>query len=170
MYIYGTTPKNTFYMKIMCTYMCHEPNTAALHFGICTFLNYKWHFFQCWLAQFPIGRPNLMIFASPIFQISRFPYFQIFWTNFPDIQISRFPGFQIFFKRSFQISRFFWTNFPDFQNESGNLEIWKVSPKNREIWKSGNLESWKSGNLETSSKKTWKSANLEIWKLNLLCM
>ena len=39
---------------------------------------------------------------------------------------------------NFQIFRFFLPKFPDFQNESGNLRIWKFRSEN--IFKSGNLE------------------------------
>ena len=43
----------------------------------------------------------------------------------------------------------------------GNLEIWKVSLKNLEIWK------WKSGNLEIWKVSPKKSGNLEIREIGL---
>ena len=51
---------------------------------------------------------------------------------------------------------FCWTNFPDFQNEAGNLQIWKFRSKNLEIWKvslklSGNLRICEFVNLEIES-------------------
>ena len=101
-HIHGTPPKT----HILYENYVYLPLPLTKH--SCTLLWYL-YFPKFYMAHFPVLASPISHWplASPIFRISRFPNFQIFWTNFPD-----------------------------FQNESGNLQVWKFRSK-----KSRNLES-----------------------------